>query len=182
MISNWLSAKSSYATISSDTLLSSSSITHNHGDKHHRTMETGPESVSQVRRAPHQELALADPVFQCLGFLQPLSAGPLPFWESPQWQNLPSLKITRSGSSNRKTTATGSSSLLVQFWSHTAWLTTDLYRNLFPMPSQLDKQAACHSSLGWPSYGMPSGPALSMVVWPRHWSPPTKGISEFQKP
>ena len=60
-----------------------------------RSMQTGPETAGQVSWAPHQAPALVDPIFQCLRFLQSLSAGPLSVWESLQQQNIPPLKITR---------------------------------------------------------------------------------------
>lgn len=166
MTSSWVSAKSWCAITSRGVLCSPASAWETTAG----TMETSPETASQVRQATRQELVLADPVFQCLRFLQPLLSGPLPMWKSPWQQNLPSLKITRPGSSNTKTPATGSSSLLVQLWPHMAWGVQDthLYPELFPVPSQLGKYAACHFSFGLPSHGISSGPVFTMVIWPKH--------------
>lgn len=76
--------------------------------------ETSPQTVCQ---APQQGLTFVNLAFQCLRFTQPLSAGPLPTWKSPQ-QNLLPLKITRPGRLNTKIPAIVSNNLLVQVWPH----------------------------------------------------------------
>ena len=86
-----MSPKSRDASTSSDLLSPTEAAT----ETTTRTTQNGPETASQVSWAPHQAPALVDPVFQGLRFLQSLSAGPLSVWESPQQQNIPSLKITR---------------------------------------------------------------------------------------
>lgn len=105
MISCWVRAKSRYASNSTEILCSAAAVSETTG----RTMETGPDTRNQANQAPDQGLTLVDSMFQCLSFLQPLSTDSLPTGESLQQQNLPSLKISRSGSSNTKTPVIGSS-------------------------------------------------------------------------
>lgn len=140
-------AKRRHASTSSEILCSTSAASETKA----RTMEISPQTVSQ---APQQGLTHVNPVSDCLRFLQPLSAGPLPTWKSPQQQNLFPLKTIRPGRSNTKTPAIVSNTLLVP---HCMTHSQSFTPGLSPVPPPLDKQVAAICLLDGPAMGFPVG-------------------------